>query len=146
MSQRSEKRRGLKRDTGPADVSTARESREDIRTGTSAVALKQGILDNLWYVQGTIPELATQNDWYMAVACSVRDRMVEHFIRWMKELKRPEVKMASYLSAEFLMGPHLGNNLLNMGLTDCVREALEELGLDLDIILELEVEPGLGNG
>ncbi len=146
MLQRSEKIQGIKGDTGPADVSPARESHEDIRTGTSAVALKQGILDNLWYVQGTIPELATQNDWYMAAACTVRDRMIEHFIRWMKELRRPEVKMAGYLSAEFLTGPHLGNNLLNMGLTDRVREALKELGLDLDIILELEREPGLGNG
>src|SRR5271157_5296245 len=127
-------------------ASTSAETREHTRTGTSVDSIRQAILDNLHYVQGKIPELATKNDWYMAVAYTVRDRMIEHFIRWMKELKRPEVKMASYLSAEFLMGPHLGNNLLNMGLTDCVREALEELGLDLDIILELEVEPGLGNG
>ena len=111
-------------------------------TGT----LKQAILDNLYYVQGTVPELSTKNDWYMAVAYTVRDRMIKRFIRWRKELRRPEVKIASYLSAEFLMGPHLGNNLLNMGLTDRVREALKELGLDLDIILELEGEPGLGNG
>ncbi len=122
------------------------EAGENTRTGTSVTAIKQAILDNLCYVQGKIPELATKNDWYMAVAYTVRDRMIEHFTRWMKELRRPEVKMASYLSAEFLMGPHLGNNLLNMGLTDRVREALKELGLDLDIILELEGEPGLGNG
>ena len=56
----------------------------------------------------------------MAVAYTVRDRMIEHFIRWMKELRRPEAKIASYLSAEFLMGPHLGNNLLNLGMTDSV--------------------------
>lgn len=124
----------------------ARELYQDIRTGTSAVALKQNILDNLWYIQGIIPELATKNDWYMAVAFTVRDRMIEHFIRWMKLLRQPEVKIAGYLSAEFLLGPHLGNNLLNMDLTDRVREALKELGLDLDVILELEVEPGLGNG
>ncbi len=122
------------------------EAGENTRTGTSVTAIKQAILDNLCYVQGKVPELATKNDWYMAVAYTVRDRMIEHFTRWMKELRRPEVKMASYLSAEFLMGPHLGNNLLNMGLTDRVREALKELGLDLDIILELEGEPGLGNG
>jgi starch phosphorylase len=146
MLQRSEKRQGIKRDTGPADVSPARESHEDIRTGNSTDMLKQAILDNLYYVQGQVPELATKNDWYMAVAYTVRDRMIEHFMRALKELRRPEVKIASYLSAEFLMGPHLGNNLLNMGLTDRVREALKELGLDLDIILEMEGEPGLGNG
>ncbi|HEX9137027.1 MAG TPA: glycogen/starch/alpha-glucan phosphorylase, partial [Nitrospirota bacterium] len=146
MVQRSEKRQGIKRDTSPAHVSPAQELYQDIRTGTSAVALKQAILDNLNYLQGKIPELATKKDWYMAVAYTVRDRMIEHIMRSLKELRRPEVKIASYLSAEFLMGPHLGNNLLNMGLTDRVREALKELGLDLDIILELEGEPGLGNG
>ena len=119
---------------------------QDIRTGNSTDMLKQAILDNLNYVQGKIPELATKNDWYMAVAYTVRDRLIEHFIRALNQLPTPKVKIASYLSAEFLMGPHLGNNLLNMGLTDRVREALKELGLDLDIILELEGEPGLGNG
>jgi starch phosphorylase len=108
--------------------------------------LKQAILDNLNYVQGKVPELATKNDWYMSVAYTVRDRIIEHFIRSLKQLPPPKVKIVSYLSAEFLMGPHLGNNLLNMGLTDRVREALKELGLDLDIILDMEGEPGLGNG
>jgi starch phosphorylase len=119
---------------------------QDIRTGNTTDMLKRAILDNLSYVQGQVPELATKNDWYMAVAYTVRDRMIEHIMRSLKELRRPEVKIVSYLSAEFLMGPHLGNNLLNMGLTDRVREALKELDLDLDIILELEGEPGLGNG
>ena len=146
MGQRSEKRQGIKRDTGPADVSPARESHEDIRTGTSAVALKQAILDNLNYLQGKIAELATKKDWYMAVAYTVRDRMIEHIMRSLKELRRPEVKIASYLSAEFLTGPHLGNNLLNIGLTDRVREALKELGLELEDLLNQEEEPGLGNG
>ena len=136
----------MKRKTREVRDSIALETGENTRIGTSVTAIKQAILDNLCYVQGKIPELATKNDWYMAVAYTVRDRMIEHFTRWMKELRRPEVKMASYLSAEFLMGPHLGNNLLNMGLTDRVREALKELDLDLDIILELEGEPGLGNG
>lgn len=146
MVQKTDKRKNYSRDTNPAESASIRQERDNIRTGTSAVALKQAILDNLYYVQGKIPELATKNDWYMAVAYTVRDRMIEHSIGWMKELRRPEVKIASYLSAEFLMGPHLGNNLLNTGLTDRVREALKELGLDLDIILELEREPGLGNG
>ena len=136
----------MKRKTRGVRDSIALEAGENTRIGTSVTAIKQAILDNLCYVQAKIPELATKNDWYMAVAYTVRDRMIEHFTRWMKELRRPEVKMASYLSAEFLMGPHLGNNLLNMGLTDRVREALKELDLDLDIILELEGEPGLGNG
>lgn len=146
MLQRSEKRQGVDRDTGSADVSPAGESHEDVRTGTSPGALKQAILDNLNYIQASIPELATRNNWYMAVAYTVRDRMVARFIHAMQELRRPEVKIASYLSAEFLMGPHLGNNLLNLGITDQTREALKELGLKLDDLLDQEEEPGLGNG
>ena len=127
-------------------VSTAAESCENARTGTSVASLKQAVLDNLYYVQGKNPQLATRNDWYMAVAYTVRDRMLEKFIRALEGLSRPEVKFACYLSAEFLMGPHLGNNLLNLGLTDQTREAVKELGLDLEDLLEQEEEPGLGNG
>jgi starch phosphorylase len=55
-------------------------------------------------------------------------------------------KSVAYLSAEFLMGPHLANNILNLKLGDPVREAITSLGLDLDTILDAEEEPGLGNG
>lgn len=146
MPKTTEKRQRLGREAKPDGLSKTLKSHEDIRTGSSADMLRQAILDNLYYVQGQVPELATKNDWYMAVAYTVRDRMIEHLMRALKELRRPEVKIASYLSAEFLMGPHLGNNLLNMGLTDRVRLALKELGLDLDTVLETEGEPGLGNG
>lgn len=151
MLERSEKRQtgrrqSTTRKSAPAAVSPARESTEDIRTGTSAVALKQAILDNLHYVQGRRPELATRNDWYMAVAYTVRDRMLERFIRALETLRQPRVKIASYLSAEFLMGPHLGNNLLNLGITGPMRDALKNLGLELDVLLDQEEEPGLGNG
>lgn len=132
--------------TEKKQTSTAVESCENIRTGTSVASLKQAVLDNLCYVQGRLPELATQNDWYMAVAYTVRDRMLDHFINSLKGLWNPKVKFACYLSAEFLMGPHLGNNLLNLGLTDQIREAVKELGLDLDDLLHQEEEPGLGNG
>jgi starch phosphorylase len=119
---------------------------ENTRIGTTVVAIKQAILDNLHCIQGRVPELASRNDWYMAVAFSVRDRMLDNFIRSIKRLTEPKVKIASYLSAEFLMGPHLGNNLLCLGITDQVREAVQELGQDLDDLLEQEEEPGLGNG
>jgi len=57
-----------------------------------------------------------------------------------------DAKVVSYLSAEFLMGPQLGNNLINLGIYDQVRAAVEEVGLDLDQLIEQEEEPGLGNG
>ena len=123
------------------------EARELTRTGTNVASLRQAILDNLYYIQGRIPELAVRNDWYMAVAYTVRDRMIDRFIRMLQGgIRRPEVKIVSYLSAEFLMGPHLGNNLLSLGITDQMRTALQGLGLELDQLLDQEEEPGLGNG
>src|SRR5512139_1064634 len=116
------------------------------RTDTSFPSLKQAVLDNLSYVQGRIPELATPNDWYMAVAYTVRHRMLERFIRALKGLRSPKVKIACYLSAEFLTGPHLGNNLLNLGITGQMEDAVKELGLKLGDLLAVEEEPGLGNG
>jgi len=94
--------------TGKNSTSTAAESSENARTGTSIASLKQAVLDNLYYVQGRTPQLATRNDWYMAVAYSVRDRMLGRFMTALQGLSNPKVKIASYLSAEFLMGPHLG--------------------------------------
>ncbi len=132
--------------TEKKQASTAAESCENTRTGTSVASLKQAILDNLCYVQARPPEFATKNDWYMAVSYTLRDRMLERFISSLKSLRNPKVKLACYLSAEFLMGPHLGNNLLNLGLTDQIREALKELDLDLEDLLYQEEEPGLGNG
>lgn len=134
------------RRSGKDSASTVAESKENARTGTSVASLKQAVLDNLYYVQGRTPQLATRNDWYMAVAYSVRDRMLDHFIHALRNLRDPKVKLASYLSAEFLMGPHLGNNLLNLGITDQMRSAVKELGLELEELLNQEEEPGLGNG
>jgi starch phosphorylase len=145
--QDTDKKKSYRRDTNPAEVESIRQERNDIRTGTNSGALKQAILDNLYYVQGRIPELATRNDWYMAVAYVVRDRMLANFMRSVKGLRRQDdAKIACYLSAEFLMGPHLGNNLLNLGIADQMGTALKELGQELNAILDQEAEPGLGNG
>ena len=114
--------------------------------GTSAAALRQSILAHLHFTQARRAELATPNDWYMAVAHAVRDRMLADWLRSLEHLRNHKVKIVSYLSAEFLMGPHLGNNLVNLGLSDAVRQAVSELGQDLDHLLQQEEEPGLGNG
>ncbi len=86
MSQKTEKIRSIRRDIKLTEVPHALLSPEDIRTGTGAGALKQAILDNLYYVQGRIPKLATLNDWYMAVAYTVRDRMLDRFTYSMRRL------------------------------------------------------------
>ena len=108
--------------------------------------LKQAILDNLYFIQGKPSEFATLNDWYIAVAYTVRDRMMKNWIDSLQRLRDKDLKIVGYLSAEFLMGPHLGNALINLGIFDEIKEAVEQLGLDLNQLMEQEEEPGLGNG
>ncbi|MDP2805040.1 MAG: glycogen/starch/alpha-glucan phosphorylase, partial [Gallionellaceae bacterium] len=89
---------------------------------------------------------ATTLDHYTALAYTVRDRLLARLIATDEHYKRQDGKAVAYMSAEFLLGPHLGNNLRNLGLWDNVLQAMKELGLDLETILEAEEEPGLGNG
>jgi starch phosphorylase len=119
---------------------------EDDRVALSKEAFKHAFLDNLFYVQGKIPALATKRDYYMALAFTVRDRMLHRWLSTAEQYTTHGSRTVAYLSAEFLMGPHLGNNLLNLGIYDEVREAVGELGLDFPELLACEDEPGLGNG
>jgi starch phosphorylase len=119
---------------------------EDDRTGTSPETLARAILENLYCVQGRIPEQATRNDWYMAAAYTVRDRLLKHWIQSVQTFIKRDVRVVGYLSAEFLMGPHLGNSLMNLGLWDPFKAAVSRLGLDLQDLMDQEEEPGLGNG
>jgi starch phosphorylase len=118
----------------------------DARRGNSVAAIKESILDHIQFSQARLPAMATRNDWYVALAYAVRDRMFDHWINIVRRIENPECKMVSYLSAEFLMGPHLGNALINLGIHDQTREAVAQLGLRLDDLLAQEEEPGLGNG
>lgn len=122
---------------------------EDDRTGTSVPTLKRAFADNLFYVQGKFPAIATKNDLYMALAYTVRDRLLHYWIvsaeTYLKERER-ELKIVCYLSAEFLLGPRLRNSLITLGIYDQVQQAIEESGLDFEELLEQEAEPGLGNG
>ncbi len=119
---------------------------EDERTGLSLVTLKKAIADNLFYIQGKFPGIATNNDYYMALAYTIRDRLLQYWLNTTSIYLQPEVKIVSYLSAEFLMGPHLGNNLINLDIEPIIRQAVTELGLNLDELIEQESEPGFGNG
>lgn len=119
---------------------------EDDRTGLDIETLKRAFLDNLFYIQGKFPRIATLNDYYMALSYTVRDRLLLRWINTAQTYTEHASRTVAYLSAEFLMGPHLGNNLINLGIYDLVKQAIEELGLNLDELLEQEEEPGLGNG
>jgi glycogen phosphorylase len=120
---------------------------EDIRTGLTVESIKRAIADNLFYEQGKFPAIATKNDFYMALAYTIRDRQLHRWINTIETyLKQKEPRVVCYLSAEFLLGPLLENSLVNLGIHDQVRQAVEESGLVLKELLELEPEPGLGNG
>jgi starch phosphorylase len=108
--------------------------------------LKRAFVYNLFYNQGKPVEAATMNDFYMAVAHTIRDRMQHLFVNNIENFQERSTRIVCYLSAEFLMGPHLANNMINLGLYDQVGSALEETGLDIKEIIDHEVEPGLGNG
>src|ERR1700744_5264564 len=119
---------------------------DDDRTGIKVPTLKQAILENLRYVVGKDPDFATEMDYFMAVAYSVRDRILARWLATRRKYSERDVRIVSYLSAEFLMGPHLANNLLNLEITEPIRQATKELGIDLDRVIAEESEPGLGNG
>lgn len=119
---------------------------EDDRTGMSLETLKRALDDNLFYIQGKFKEIASKNDYYMALAYTVRDRLLHRWLKTAENFMKQEVKGVCYLSAEFLTGPHLGNNLINMGVWEQFKEAVSEWGLSLEQLIELEEEPGLGNG
>ncbi|MGB7251696.1 MAG: glycogen/starch/alpha-glucan phosphorylase, partial [Phormidesmis sp.] len=119
---------------------------EDDRTGLTPETLKRAFLDNLFYVQGKSPEISTLQDYYMALSYTVRDRMLHHWLSTARVYRDQQSRTAVYLSAEFLMGPYLGNNLINLGLYDVIDEAMVSIGLSLKEIMAQEQEPGLGNG
>ena len=119
---------------------------ETEREGLDKEAIKRGFLNNLFSMQGKFPALATTQDHYLALAYTVRDPLLKRWVSTAQEYTEQNSRTVSYLSAEFLMGPHLGNNLINLGIYDMVRQAMSELGLVLDELLNQESEPGLGNG
>jgi starch phosphorylase len=82
----------------------------------------------------------------MALAFTVRDRMLQRWISTAETYTRLGSRTVAYFSAEFLLGPHLGNNLVNLGIDAAARQAMRELGLSYEDLLAQEDEPGLGNG
>ena len=119
---------------------------EDDRTGMSVETLKRAFDDNLFYVQGKDKSNATLHDYYQALAYTVRDRLLHRFIKTGRTYYEGDVKVVSYLSAEFLMGRHLENNLISLGIYEKMRQVVSESGLEIETLIEQEPDPGLGNG
>ena len=133
-----------------AKVSKSRQSATDLSTGgrsdMSIEGLRRTFREHVFYTQGRFPKGASKNDLYMALAYTVRDQLLHRWIKTVEQLGREDIKIVGYLSAEFLLGPHLENNLINLGLYEDVRRTAEEDGIDIQAIFDQEEEPGLGNG
>ena len=93
----------------------------------------------------TIDE-ATPNQVFQAVAYAVKDVIIDEWIATHKEYEKQDVKTLYYLSMEFLMGRALGNNIINIMAKDEIKQALDELGYDLNLIEDQEPDAALGNG
>jgi glycogen phosphorylase len=119
---------------------------EDDRRGMDPVTLKRAILDHLYYTQSKSERTATKWDWFVALSHMVRDRLIYRWINTERAYEAADAKRVYYLSAEFLMGRALANNLINVGAYDTVRSVMTDLGVDLAELLEQEPDPGLGNG
>ena len=104
--------------------------------------LYNGINERLFYTLGKRPDNASIHDFYMALSYAVRDQMMNYWL----SMKPSTGKEVAYLSAEFLIGPQLGNNLICLGIKEDAEEALKKYGYTLDQILDVAEEPGLGNG
>jgi starch phosphorylase len=118
------------------------------RTGLTVEDLFDGLTEHLFFTLGRRATTANRHDLYMALSYAVRDRLMTRHLAY-KDAFRAQARprAVAYLSAEFLIGPQLGNNLLMLGIREEASAALRRFGIhDLDEILEVEEEPGLGNG
>ncbi len=114
--------------------------------GSGTETLCEAMQRHLFSSQAKSPSLATRHDHYLCLALAVRDRLLHNWVDTADTYTRQHVRTATYLSAEYLLGPHLENNLVNLGLRHEAEAACTELGLSLEELITEEPEPGLGNG
>lgn len=128
-------------------MSTTQQSLAEINaTNHSPEAFRSSFLNHLTRTVGRLLEVSTEMERYQAIAHVVRDQVMDDWIRTIQSYRERDVRVVCYLSAEFLLGPHLMNDLLNLGLTQPCEEALDSLDVNLRSLAEHEPEPGLGNG
>ncbi|HEX4419425.1 MAG TPA: glycogen/starch/alpha-glucan phosphorylase [Kofleriaceae bacterium] len=119
---------------------------DDTRPRDDADSLRRALVEKLYVELAKFPEVATLNDQFLALSYAVRDRVLHRWVESSRTFLEGKHRSVIYLSAEFLIGPQLGANLLALDLSAAARTALDELGLSLDALIEHEEEPGLGNG
>ena len=107
---------------------------------------KKSVRENVKFLYRKTLEEATQEQIFQAVSYTVKDVIIDNWLKSQKAYEKQDPKIVYYMSMEFLMGRALGNNLINLGAYGEVKEALEELGLDINCIEDQEPDPALGNG
>jgi glycogen phosphorylase len=116
------------------------------RLRNDALHLQRSFLAHVSYTRAKGWAAATALDRFMAIATAVRDRLTERWVATQRTYQERDVKRVCYLSAEYLLGRALGNNLLALGMLDAAQDALSQLGVPLVDLLEVEPDAGLGNG
>jgi glycogen phosphorylase len=117
------------------------------RSGLTADDLFDSVTGHLFYTLGKLAPVATRHDAYLALSYAVRDRLMTRYLAGVEAISASPRRVVAYLSAEFLIGPQLGNNLLMLGIQAEAAEAMRRFGIEsLEEVLEVEEEPGLGNG
>ena len=117
------------------------------RSGLEAKDVFDGMTEHLFYTLGKLAPTASRHDIYMALSYAVRDRLMTRYLAGIEAINATPTRVVAYFSAEFLIGPQLGNNLLMLGIQEEAAEALRGFGItDINEILDVEEEPGLGNG
>ena len=107
---------------------------------------KKSVKENVKFLYRKTLEEATQEQIFQAVSYTVKDVIIDNWLKSQRAYEKQDPKIVYYMSMEFLMGRALGNNLINLGAYGEVKEALEELGLDINCIEDQEPDPALGNG
>ena len=109
-------------------------------------AFKKSVKDNVKFLYRKTIEEATQEQIFQAVSYSVKDVIIDNWLATQKAYDEQDPKIVYYMSMEFLMGRALGNNLINLTAYKQVQEALDEMGLNLNLLEDQERDPALGNG
>jgi starch phosphorylase len=117
-----------------------------VRTKRTPQGFGQALRENLYYSRGSAIQSASTYDVYAALALTVRDHLAERWVKTTEAHYEANPKFVYYLSAEYLLGKQLPQNLLYTDTADLATEALSDIALDLDELIGLDPEPGLGNG
>src|SRR3954465_10768650 len=130
----------------PGMTSPPGSAEDEISLGLDVPSIRIDFIRKLFFELAKFPGVATRNDHYLALAYTVRDRLLHRWVRSARTYLEGQHRTVIYLSAEYLLGPQLAHNMLALEIENEVRSAMDMMGLDVDELLEHEEEPGLGNG